>query len=484
MESQGASRRGGEADWSGEEPAVGTAPPNRILSFEIEVQRDGRWLIDCVITHDEAAALAHAAALLGDRTNRAVRVTRERRAPGGLTQRRVILEQAGAPAGKPVIGVAPPPDDAVWCDSVNDLLGDGARRVVGRVLRGFLDQAGATPWELLYGHRLARRLENAGGLANAAVHKIARLQAERHGLPAKERSQALAQLAAEAQAMARDAAAERRLPRLAGDDLAALTASLERFAPDPERRRHLFGHCISVALEQTPGLTAKLERALGWADLDGGRHLALVDSIAADCLGSAQTVQDLLGRRDDLGAALRILADLVAGRPAAGVAPASPLARLDMLMGGGGMPAVRLVLTDRLQQELASDRRLTRADNGGERRALEALGRQLWAPGGCYAGGGPTVDALGARSERLGIVGGIRRLRLRGLDAAAACRTVLAAERENRSEAARRGFATYLLDLVAAEPAGALAGLAPDIAASGLANEAKEEILSRIGSTG
>ena len=203
---QGTVRRGNDPDQGGG-PAIGAAPPNRTLSFEIEVQRDGRWLIDCVIRQDEAAALAHAASLLGDRANRAVRVTRERQAPGGLTQRRVILEEAAVPLGRPVIGVAPPPDDAVWCETVDDLLGDSARRVVGRVLRGFLDQVGATPWELLYGHRLAKRLDNAGGLANAALHRIARLQADRRGLPAKERNHALALLVAQAQAMARDAAA-------------------------------------------------------------------------------------------------------------------------------------------------------------------------------------------------------------------------------------------------------------------------------------
>jgi hypothetical protein len=241
-------------------------------------------------------------------------------------------------------------------------------------------------------------------------------------------------------------------------------------------------HAIAMAFEDTLGLPAKLERVLSWAgQSSGAQHVALIDGLIADCLGSAAVVQDLLGRRLHLGAALAALTDLACGRPVEPSDGASAsLQPLSKLLVEWGMPATRAVLLDRLQRELAGTRPLTHGDERQKRRFLDGLARQLRTPDGGFVGGGATVDALAGRYVEVKAKSGVVAVRFKASDVPGRIAEVLATEKLYLADNAKRGFAAYILELLDkfdGDPA-ELTGQRRAIRDSGLGDDAKCAILS------
>ena len=62
---------------------------------------------------------------------------------------------------------------AALCKAPDDLYGIGARELVARHCRSFLDAMRATPTELLFSEELQKKLENAGTAYSGAVQKVA-----------------------------------------------------------------------------------------------------------------------------------------------------------------------------------------------------------------------------------------------------------------------------------------------------------------------
>jgi hypothetical protein len=166
-------------------------------------------------------------------------------------------------------------------------------------------------------------------------------------------------------------------------------------------------------------------------------------------MGAASVIKDTLGNQPHLGAALTALADLAAGRqePSLVGAPAGFAAFAD-LMSKAAMPETRSVLHDRLQRELATDKPLSREAPAVQRRQFETLMDKLADDSGIFAGGPAMVAALGQRSRRFDIVGGVEDIRLITAEPIARIEELLAAEKTLLARRQQQGIGTYLRDAI------------------------------------
>jgi len=187
----------------------GSAAASRVVRFEVATQRDGRWSIECARERqDEAIAMARA--LLATNAYQAVRVMRERDVHGRTLIETPVYEALRSHDDEPPLRLSAPDESDCWCTEIADLYGARSRRVIGQMLRAFLDQLGVTPTELLHNLRFARKLDDAGMLLSSAVHRISRARAEATGESLAESIRFLEKLIATALRRMVDARAKRR----------------------------------------------------------------------------------------------------------------------------------------------------------------------------------------------------------------------------------------------------------------------------------
>ena len=451
--------------------------------FEVSALRDKRWIIDC-ITRTEDEARARAEEIFADEAFDAVRVARGRFGHDGHVYESVILEQAReARRGERPVRIAATPDELAWCETLDDLYGPASRQAIARILRNFLDRYNITPTELLHHHRYIKQLERQDELLGQAVQRVAAHQARSRGVDARSRLDLLDRLVNEAGTRARDAVASRAAPRLGEGGLAALTEAIAERVRSPSDQAFYLRFAVSLAFEEQGGFAQKLETVTAWGATDhAAPFLTLLDELAAGLLGAASLIQEVLGGQPHLAGALATLADLAAGR-ADGDAMRPPLAAaLAKLLTHAGMPETRLVLLERVQRELGSDKPLSRDDAMGQRRLFEALLEKLVDERGLFFGGMPMVEAMARRSRRFGIVGGIEDPRFASDDPLARVEQLVAMAEGVLAERQQRAVATCLveqLDRYAGERA-ALTALRPRIAALTLPEPCKAAVLERV----
>jgi hypothetical protein len=413
--------------------------------YEVAARRDGRWLIDC-LARSENEARARAEELYRDETIEAVRVVRARFGHDGTSFESVLFEQE-RPKQKsaPPVRIAASPAEAASCETLDDLYGRASRRAIARLLRNFLDRYGITPTELLHHHRYMRMLERQENLLTQAVQRMASLQAKARGVEPRVRGDAIDRFVAEANARARDALASRAAPRLGEDGIEALAAAVASRAKSEADQAFYLRFAVSVAWEANFGPADKLAAVGAWAG--AAETLApVIDEIAAGLLGAAGLVQEVLGAQPHLGAALGTLADLALGHTADKVPPA--LAPFVGLLGTSALPETRLVLVERIERELASDKPLSRDDAVTQRRQFEALLDKLVDANGFFAGGPAMVEAIARRSRRLEIVGGVDSMRFRSETAAGRLEELLAHAADVFAERQQRAVGTYFATLL------------------------------------
>lgn len=455
--------------------------------FEVSALRDKRWIIDC-LAGTEQEARARAEEIFADDNIDAVRVVRGRFGHDGTSYESLILEQVReARRGERPVRIAATPDDVAWCETLDDLYGPASRRAIARLLRNFLDRYCITPTELLHHHRYIKQLERQDELMGQALQRMAAHQARSRGQDVRPRLDALDRLINEAMARARDALASRAAPRLGEGGLTALADDVAERARAPSDQAFFLRLAVSRVFEDLGGFAQKMETVAGWAAADAAASfMPLIDELAAGLLGAASLIQDVLGPQPHLGAALMTLADLAAGR-ADGAAPRpAPAAGLGKLLGGGGMQETRLVLLERVQRELASDKPLSRDDTSGQRQLFETLLDKLLDERGLFFGGTAMVEAIARRSRRYAIVGGIEDVRFASDVPLARLEQLVETAAGVLAERQQRALATCMVALLERFDGERvpLAALRPRIAALTLPEPCKTAILDRLASDG
>lgn len=445
--------------------------------------RDKRWLIDCLARNEEAAQ-ARAEELYAEDDVLAVRVVRGRFGADGTSYETVLSERVRAPQrGERPVRIAAAPDEEAWCETLDDLYGPASRRMIARLLRNFLDRHAITPTELLHHHRYIKQLERQAELMGQAMQRVATHQARLRGLDMRQRLDALDRLANAAIERARDALASRAAPRLGEGGLVALGDAVADGVQSPSDRAFYLRCAVSRAFEDQGVLSAKMDLLTLWATPDlPASFTPLLDELAAGMLGAASLLQEMLGPQPHLAAALAMLADLAAGRvPAEGAKPPS-LAALARLLGRDGMGETRLVILERVQRELASDKPLSRDDLARQKALFNGLLDKLIDERGMFAGGAAMVEAIARRSRGFEIVGGVDSMRFASEDPSARLEQLVAAACDVLGERQQRAVATIMAEIIArfdGEPA-ALAALAPRIEAVPLPDLCKQTLLQAL----
>jgi hypothetical protein len=373
----------------------------RVIRYEVMAFADKRWLIDSVI-EGEAPAIARARELLDAAKAEEVKVVRQRTmSRTGFTTESTVFQEARAKEKKGEIQLSAAIDRAPPCASARELAGLEARIIINRLLREFLDRYAITPTELVWDFAHLKRLQNQDNLLMAAIHHIARAQAQGEaGQSVGDRARALEAMADEAIATAREAQlARKKLPAFDPGDLDGFRCAVD--ARFPENERHVM---TMVRLAEYLGEGRSWEHKLLLAaslvrdDLSADA-LSLVDGMIADVLGIGQMVQDMLGQQPSFGAALQCLGALILGR--AGEGAGVPESRQVVARLILRLPDSRRVLTDRLVRELKSGKPLGRNDPEAERDMLAKLKERLREPGGGLIGGTAAEAAFEARRVAL-----------------------------------------------------------------------------------
>ena len=413
--------------------------------YEVAARRGGRWLIDC-LARSESEARARADELYRDETIEAVRVVRARFGHDGTSFESVLLEQERPKRqGAPQVRIAAAPGEAAWCETLDDFYGRASRRAIARLLRNFLDRYGITPTELLHHHRYMRMLERQENLLIQAVQRMASIQGKARGIEPRVRGDAIDRFVAEANARARDALASRAVPRLGEDGIDALVAAIASVAKSVADRAFYLRFAVSLAWEENFGPAEKLAAAGAWAGASDAL-LPLVDEIASGLLGAAGLVQEVLGAQSHLAAALGTLADLALGHVEEKMPPA--LAPFAARLGAASLPETRLVLVERIERELASEKPLSRDDAATQRRQFEALLDKLVDADGFFVGGPAIIEAIARRTRRLEIVGGVDSVRFRADTVAGRLDELLAHAADVFAERQQRAIGTYFASLL------------------------------------
>jgi len=386
----------------------------RKIQYEIQAQKDGRWLVQaaCLEEHD---AIREAKRILGSGQTHAVRVLRCRLLSNGREVDGVIFEQkVDAPKDKPV-GIRLPDGPVPLCTLAEDVYGPDARRTIGQLLRDYLAEVELTPGELLFVWSHLRRFMDKHGLLTAAVHRIAAIQAETSGAPPKQRLKEVQDLADAIGREARDFAALRRtLPEFAGRDLSAYASALGPRVPADRLDHVLLGQlCHWMAdIRSIAGKADALIALAGQEEAD--RDLdPLLDGLIAETLEFSATIEELFGAQANLGDFIVLLARLLKGDADILAAQRDrPLGRLMARVQAGRAPLCRQVLEQRLVREMLADKPLDKLNPGAEGRLLEWVVAAVTLPGGLPLGGQAVARAIATRRLRL------RRalLRAQGLD--------------------------------------------------------------------
>lgn len=369
--------------------------------YEVHLRQDDRWRIEAAFG-EEAAALSCARAQVAGVGAQEVKVVKMR-SLAGLSLETIVFQRKAPDAKNRPLTLGGPPDGAPFCTEPGDLYGFESRVVIGRMLRPFLDKMKICPTELLHGWSHVRRLEEQGTLIGSAIHAVARHHSDVKGVAAKERVAALRGIVDRAVLRARDFAAERkRLPPFRPEDLADTSRAIA-YAVGEAEHDYVFLSLLCLHLAGGGSPAGKLQMLLDFMaeDVDADRT-RLLDGVAADILGSAETVKELLGAQPSLADGLCALGDIVLGRPPGDKdEPVSPLlAKVGGFIVTGRAPCCREVLVARLRSALAGDQPLDRRDAKAEAALIEQVRARLAGADGTLLGGAETGKALDRRLVR------------------------------------------------------------------------------------
>lgn len=368
------------------------------IHFEVFIRRTpgGGWVLD-MATENRTQAVAAAEAMMKEGKVAAVKVTKESLDPETREFQSIAILNLGA--HEQVKQKKIKENNDPLCVAPQDLYTVHAREKIGRLLEGWLERKGATPFELLHRADLVEELESSGTDLQHAIQKVAIPEAQDRGLSVHELMRTFQSLV------------ERAIERLLKDhrkggmpdlDKEGFAAAAERVSKEPERA-YLLGAGVAASIAPARTWSDKISRLLDLADaapITGPpRALALIvlEQPLAEILGSRAGLDDVIGKDLDMGARLAAMTRLAAIEPvealmavepsvAKVMPPLSPAGvRLAHWLGTEDFQSVRVAIARRVVRELTGPRRLRPTDAQGEIEVIRALAMALTAAAGAGA---------------------------------------------------------------------------------------------------
>jgi hypothetical protein len=382
------------------------------VHFEVFVRRKpgADWTLE-LATENRAAAVASAERTFQEGGVHSVKVTKETQDPGTGQFQSVQILNLGMPEPLSKRRAAPENLEPL-CITPQDLYSLHARDRIGRLLEAWLTRRSVTPFELLHRPDLVEQLEASGTDLQHAIQKIAVPEAQARGGSVHEMMRTFHGLVERSvERLMRDWRAG-RLPDLGRETFAG---AAERLAHDPDGA-YVLGCGVAMAIGKCKDWSEKLSRLMDFAAAappaaGPARKLAIavLQQPIAEILESRAGLEGIVGKTENLGAALAALTRLAAAdsvdmlikveKSVAKVMPelSNEARRLGRWLGGDDFLEVRTALGKRILTELNGPRRLVPGDAAREIEVLRALAMSLTAAAGKLL---PLEDVQAAFSHR------------------------------------------------------------------------------------
>lgn len=385
------------------------------VHFELFVRRTpgAPWTLD-MATENRTTAVDNAQALMKEGKVAAVKVTKETLDEETREFQSVSILSLGAteaPKKKKVVENQEP-----LCVSPQDLYTIHARERIGRLLEGWLERKGATPFELLHRPDLVEELEASGTEIQHAIQKIAIPEAQARDMSVHELIRAFSGLVERAiERLSKDHRRKGAMPNL---DKEGFANAAERLAREPERA-YLLGAGVAASIAPAKNWADKISRLLDLADAapvtgpPRGLALSVIEQPLAEILESKSGLDNVIGKDLDLGAQLGAMTRLAACdavdalmRIEPSVAKVMPplseaSTRLSKWLSADDFESVRAAIVRRVVRELNGPRRLRPGDAEGEIEIMRALAMALTAAAGSLLPIDDIQTAFSTRSKML-----------------------------------------------------------------------------------
>ncbi|MEI6558718.1 MAG: serine/threonine-protein kinase [Rhodospirillaceae bacterium] len=312
-------------------------------------------------------------------------------------------------AGAAGPGAGDPGEDVVLCETPADFDGLAARAMIAAVLRPYIEAAAVTPGELLYGSHQLKALLDQRPVVEAALWRVATLQARVAGQDAQVRRAALQ--AAVDGLIRRSRATEAALAAASGHRSATAAYLAGQVSSSVRLGPALVRAVVALDLAGRTGWPAKFEYLFGlvWQRADEPLWLA-VDELFGDLLALPAATREMLPPRMAPGAVMLRLLEMIQGRITPESGQQNRLANLSPLFRQNHLPAARVAILDRIRRQLRSADALATGQPGPEAEALGLLVEGLMTTEG-VAGGPAMAEALTRRCARRFDEGGVRAVR-------------------------------------------------------------------------
>lgn len=370
-------------------------------SYELQIKRDDRWVIQSTFEREDEALVA-AEALLKNPKTAGVKVVRDWQRNDGRHVEKVVFEQINDVESKKDLSITPI-ETAPLCRTDNDLLKSDARSTCNRLFRKYLEEEVLTPTELMHNYQALRKLMYHEQLLPSAVDKVATIHSRASGGDYQEELQQLHAAVDQLAARAREVE-QVDLPRLEESTIGAVVDEIERLGLY-EDTDFLTMAAVSRELVSWRSWVGKLDFILRVrGDEADARARKVVDGVLADIFGSPVALKEVLGPSKSLIAAIYLQLDLIEGKCEGNRGAAGDVIELlNPLFAHGYLPESRAAVLDYVIRELRSPGTL---DRFGEPFEIfdELLERLVTVEG--VLNGAEMAEALVERCSRLLNVGG------------------------------------------------------------------------------
>lgn len=357
------------------------------VNFEVQTQSGGRWVTDGICRREEEARQLCEKLLQKAEGVRIVRnfIARE----GEYPVETVIHTETREVRKKPLQVVAI--EQANYCQTSEEFLGADSRGTISRLLRQYLEDKSLTASELLHNPGEMKRFSNYESLLPSAVSRVAGLQSKSTGEDSKVRRDAIYAHIDELRVKAEKALSGKVLPYPKETGWGAAMSQLEQQVGGDAKEAEYLGRVVLCRdLVNIRNLLGKVEWVLQLcSDTNADqRHIAMLDGVIADVVGSPQVVIDLLGRQFDLASALLRLMDVMQG-------DYTPLPReqapevtklLSEFIASGNAPETSAVLMEFLVRQVRGSQKLGGNDPESSQIAFSKLLDRLFRNGVVYGG--------------------------------------------------------------------------------------------------
>ena len=341
-------------------------------------------------------ALERAETLVAENKSRPVRVTSENNE--GRIQRETIFENKGRIDAPKQITISRV-NEAPLCSEINDYYTYESRKVIGRILRAFLDDRKITALELLFNREHIQAFEGNERLLYPAVQRIATLQSKKSGVKQVDIADKLYGVITQIKDRSNrviDSDEEFRVLKESG--LRALFSHLDSDY-EPEQKYLHARATLAVYLKEHVTLDHKLDLMIEFLEEDqSDEAFGLIDEIIAEILYSSEILMGLLNHEPDVEKECLSLIQLGKGTIVLPKKPHVAMRPISMAMAKFRLPLTKSLLIQRVQAHVRSVKSLAGGNDDGNRQALVRIIRELRDKSGLL--GGPSMcEAVTMRAK-------------------------------------------------------------------------------------